>query len=242
MTDDNNADGPLSDPTQTFARQSDDEPRTGLIRRTPTAAIPVADAPPTSIIRRTPTGSIPIVDAPQTSVIEPATGLIPAEPATGLIAAEDAPATTFIPASTPTPAAAPGPASAPTPAPKPPPGPFAACATATACILSGWATAVIATSLIAGWWRTDPLFCVAIGFLAAVGCGATIGGQIAVLLRHRTGRMLVVVGALVTLVIFASLFVAGAQLPPIVYGIPVLPITSMVLAMLPVTGRWCTKI
>lgn len=242
MTDDNNADGPLSDPTQTFARHSDDEPRTGLIRRTPTAAIPVADAPPTSIIRRTPTGSIPIVDAPQTSVIEPATGLIPAEPATGLIAAEDAPATTFIPASTPTPAAAPGPASAPTPAPKPPPGPFAACATATACILSGWATAVIATSLIAGWWRTDPLFCVAIGFLAAVSAGATIGGQIAVLLRHRTGRMLVVVGALVTLVIFASLFVAGAQLPPIVYGIPVLPITSMVLAMLPVTGRWCTKI
>lgn len=242
MTDDNNADGPLSDPTQTFARHSDDEPRTGLIRRVPTGAIPVSDAPPTSIIRRTPTGSIPIVDAPQTSVIGPATGLIPAEPATGLIAAEDAPATTFIPASAPTPAAAPDPASAPTPAPKPPPGPFAACATATACILSGWATAVIATSLIAGWWRTDPLFCVAIGFLAAVSAGATIGGQIAVLLRHRTGRMLVVVGALVTLVIFASLFVAGAQLPPIVYGIPVLPITSMVLAMLPVTGRWCTKI
>ena len=242
MTDDNNADGPLSDPTQTFARHSDDEPRTGLIRRAPTASIPISDAPPTSIIRRTPTGSIPVVDAPQTSVIEPATGLIPAEPATGLIAAEDAPATTFIPASTPTPAAAPGPASAPTPAPKPPPGPFAACATATACILSGWATAVIATSLIAGWWRTDPLFCVAIGFLAAVSAGATIGGQIAVLLRHRTGRMLVVVGALVTLVIFASLFVAGAKLPPIVYGIPVLPITSMVLAMLPVTGRWCTKI
>jgi hypothetical protein len=51
----------------------------------------------------------------------------------------------------------------------------------------------------------------------------------------------VVVGALVTLVIFASLFVAGAKLPPIVYGIPVLPIASMVLAMLPVTGRWCTK-
>lgn len=244
MTD-NNADGPAqthsSDPTQSFGRHSDDEPRTGLIRRAPTGAFPVTDAPPTSIIRRTPTGSIPVVDAPQTSVIEPATGLIPVEPATGLIRAEDAPATTFIPASGPAPAAAPAPESAPTPAPKPPPGPFAACATATACILSGWATAVIATSLIAGWWRTDPLFCVAIGFLAAVGCGATIGGQIAVLLRRRTGRVVVVVGALVTLVIFASLFVAGAKLPPIVYGIPVLPIASMVLAMLPVTGRWCTK-
>lgn len=229
MTDDNSADGPLSDPTQTFGRQSDDEPRTGLIRRVPTGAFPAADAPATSIIRRTPTGAIPVADAPQTSIIEPATGLI---------AAEDAPATTIIAASAPIPAVE----DAPTPAPKPPPGPFAACATATACILSGWATAVIATSLIAGWWRTDPLFCVAIGFLAAVGCGATIGGQIAVLLRRRTGRVVVVVGALVTLVIFASLFVAGAKLPPIVYGIPVLPIASMVLAMLPVTGRWCTKI
>ncbi|HEX7826134.1 MAG TPA: hypothetical protein VF477_14620, partial [Mycobacterium sp.] len=175
MTDDNSADGPLSDPTQTFGRQSDDEPRTGLIRRVPTGSFPAADAPATSIIRRTPTGAIPVADAPQTSIIEPATGLI---------AAEDAPATTIIAASATIPAVE----DTPTPAPKPPPGPFAACATATACILSGWATAVIATSLIAGWWRTDPLFCVAIGFLAAVGCGATIGGQIAVLLRRRTGR------------------------------------------------------
>lgn len=208
---------------------SDDEPKTGLIRRAPTGAIPIVhpaddSAPATSIIRRTPTGAIPVADAdaPQTSFIEPAsTGLI----LSGLVEPETPRAANV---------AAPN-------KPKPPPGPFAACATATACILSGWSTAVIATSLIAGWWRTDPLFCVAIGFLAAVGCGATIGGQIAVLLRHRTGRMLVVVGALVTLVIFASLFVAGAKLPPIVYAIPVLPIVSMVLAMLPVTGRWCTK-
>lgn len=230
MTDDNSAQGPLSDPTQSFGRQSDsvfmhtsdDEPKTGLIRRAPTGAIPIPDAPPTSIIRRTPTGAIPVADAPQTSIIEPAaTGLI----LSGLVEPD-----------------APGSANAAAPSkPKPSPGPVAACATATACILSGWATAVIATSLIAGWWRTDPLFCVAIGFLAAVGCGATIGGQIAVLLRRRTGRVVVVVGALVTLVIFASLFVAGAQLPPIVYGIPVLPIASIVLAMLPVTGRWCIK-
>jgi hypothetical protein len=217
VTDDNTADGPLSDPTQIFGQPSDDEPKTSLIRRAPTGAIPIVhptddSAPATNIIRRTPTGAIPVADAPPTSIIEP-----------------EAPGTTNI--------AAPS-----TPKPKSPPGPFAAAATATACILSGWATAVIATSLISGWWRTDPLFCVAIGFLAAVGCGATIGGQIAVLLRHRTGRMLVVVGALVTLVIFASLFVAGAKLPPIVYGIPVLPVTSIVLAMLPVTGRWCTKI
>ncbi|MDR3663039.1 MAG: hypothetical protein P4L86_22075 [Mycobacterium sp.] len=153
------------------------------------------------------------------------------ETANCLIANENAPATTFI---SPAKDAVP-------PAPKPPPGPAAACATATACILSGWATAVIATSLVAGWWRTDPLFCVAVGFLTAVSAGGIIGGQIAVLLRRRTGRVLVVVGSLVALMIFGSLFVAGAKLPPIVYGIPILPLASIVLVMLPVTGRWCTK-
>lgn len=220
MTDHSSPDGPLSDPTQAMrpARHAppdpdpsahpDDEPKTGLIRRAPTGAIPVA----------TPTGH----DAPATTYIEPATGLI---------ATEHAPATTFI---SPAKDAVP-------PAPKPPPGPAAACATATACILSGWATAVIATSLVAGWWRTDPLFCVAVGFLTAVSAGGIIGGQIAVLLRRRTGRVLVVVGSLVALMIFGSLFVAGAKLPPIVYGIPILPLASIVLVMLPVTGRWCTK-
>jgi hypothetical protein len=38
--------------------------------------------------------------------------------------------------------------------------------------------------------------------------------------------------------IFAGLFVAGAELPPIVYGIPALPLASVVLACLPATGRW----
>ena len=40
----------------------------------------------------------------------------------------------------------------------------------------GWATGVIATDLITGWWGTDLLFCVAVGFLAAVSAAATIGG------------------------------------------------------------------
>jgi hypothetical protein len=33
--------------------------------------------------------------------------------------------------------------------------------------------------------------------------------------------------------------VAGAKLPPVVYAIPVLPVASVLLALLPVTGRWC---
>jgi hypothetical protein len=39
--------------------------------------------------------------------------------------------------------------------------------------------------------------------------------------------------------IFAGLFVAGASLPAIVYAIPALPLATIVLAVLPATGRWC---
>lgn len=119
------------------------------------------------------------------------------------------------------------------------PSPAAASATAAVSVLSGWATAVIATSLITGWWRTDELFCIAIGFLSAVSAAATIGGLISLLLRRRIGRLLIVVGAVVALMIFAGLFVAGAELPSIVYAIPVLPVASIALALLPATGRWC---
>ena len=119
-----------------------------------------------------------------------------------------------------------------------PPSPVAASATAAVCILSGWATAVIATSLMAGWWRTDQLFCLAIGFLTSVSAAATIGGLIALLLRRSIGRLLIIVGAFVALMIFAGLFVAGAKLPPAVYGIPALPAISIMLTLLPATGRW----
>jgi hypothetical protein len=116
--------------------------------------------------------------------------------------------------------------------------PKSAIATAVVAILSGWATAVIATSLITGWWRSDRLFCVAVGFLTAVSAAATIGGLIALLLRRRMGQLLIVVGSIVALLIFSSLFVAGAKLPPAVYCIPVLPIASILFALLPATRRW----
>ncbi|WP_293238644.1 hypothetical protein [Mycolicibacterium sp.] len=163
----------------------------------------------------------------------------PSEPQTGIIRRH--PTGTF-------PAASPDPRTSYIPRPAPPvigspdlrrPSPAVASAAATVSIVSGWATAVIATSLISGWWRTDELFCIAIGFLSTVSAAATIGGLISLLLRRRIGRLLIVVGAIVALMIFAGLFVAGADLPRIVYAIPVLPVASIVLALLPAAGRWC---
>ncbi|WP_372452969.1 hypothetical protein [Mycolicibacterium xanthum] len=110
--------------------------------------------------------------------------------------------------------------------------------TAVMSILSGWASAVIATNLIASWWATDPLFCVAIGFLAAITAGALISGLIALLLRRRPARLLIVVGSVIALLIFLSLFVAGAALPVLVYALPALPVASIAAAMLPGTARW----
>ena len=66
----------------------------------------------------------------------------------------------------------------------------------------------------------------AVAFLTAISAAALIAGLIGLLLRRRMGRLLIVVGAVVALLIFSSLFVAGAKLPPVVYAIPVLPLAS----------------
>ena len=182
---------------------------------TPSAPQPAQSEPQTSIIRRHPTGEIPAIAEPQTSYIAAAAA---AESQTG-----------YIPRARPAVVGAPRSARA---------SPGAAIATAVASILTGWSTAVIATDLITGWWRSDRLFCVAIGFLTAVSAAALIGGLIALLLRRRMGRLLIVVGSLVALLIFAGLFVAGAKLSPVVYAIPVLPVASVLLALLPATRRW----
>jgi hypothetical protein len=198
-------------------RQPDDsDPQTSIIRRHPTGPLPTSDdsaddsEPQTSIIRRVPTGAIPQFHGPL--------DVPPGEPQTS-----------YIPRPTPVAVGSLGGQRR---------SPTAASITAAVSIVSGWATAVIATSLISGWWRTDELFCVAIGFLTAVSAAATITGLIALLLRRRIGRLLIVVGAAVASMIFAGLFVAGAELPPIVFGIPALPIASVVLALLPATARW----
>jgi hypothetical protein len=175
------------------------------------------------IIRRHPTGEFPAVAEPPTSYIGPAAG-------------EDSQTWGHLPlAGDYIPRARPVAVGTRRSAPA---NPGAAITTAIASILSGWATAVIATDLITGWWRSDRLFCVAIGFLTAVSAAALISGLIALLLRRRMGRLLIVVGAIVALLIFAGLFVAGAKLSPVVYAIPVLPVASILLALLPATRRW----
>ena len=170
-------------------------------------------APKTGIIRRTPTGSLPTLDEPQTTHIGTHT--------------HPESQTTYIPQAKPVSIRG-----------RNGVRPKMAAATAVSAILSGWATAVIATDLITGWWASDRLFCVAVGFLTLVSAGALIGGVIALLLRRRMARVLVVVGSVIGLLIFASLFVAGAKLAPVVYAIPALPMITIVLALLPATAQW----
>ena len=179
----------------------------------------------TRILRRAPlhTGA-----EPAATDAEPPTGLIRRHP-TGAQPTVDEPATQIVPRAKPT-------AVGPPPATRA--DPTAAIVTSVASLLSGWATAVIATDLITGWWGTDPLFCVAVGFLATISAAATIAGVIGLLLRWRSGRLLVIVGSVIALLIFASLFVAGATLPALVYAMPVLPLVSIGAALLPATATW----
>ncbi len=111
---------------------------------------------------------------------------------------------------------------------------IAACAVS---MVSGWATSVVATDLIAGWWRTDRLFCIAIAFLALVFAITTIAGVI-MLLRHRSvGRYLIAAGAVVAVLTYGGVFLAGARVAWIVYALWLLPLASVVLAFLPEVKR-----
>lgn len=111
-------------------------------------------------------------------------------------------------------------------------------ATGIVTILSGWATGVVATDLIAGWWQTDRLFCVAVGFLTLVFAATTVSGVTLLLRQQSIGRYLIAVGAAIALLTFGAVFIAGARVPWIVYLIPLLQIASGVLAMHPATKRW----
>lgn len=188
-----------------------------------TSRVPSAgrdDDTSTRIIRRAPLNT-----GAQNAAAEPQTTILRRHP-TGALPALSDPVTQAVRQS------------GPVPHPRQPAGPTAAIATTVASIVSGWATGVIATDLITGWWATDPLFCVAMGFLAAVSAAASISGVIALLLRRRMARLLIVVGAVIALLIFAGLFVAGAALPTLVYALPLLPVASIGLAALPGTARW----
>lgn len=105
-------------------------------------------------------------------------------------------------------------------------------------ILSGWAVSVVATNLITGWWQTDRLFCLGVGFLTFVFAASTVAGVITMLLRRAVGRYLIATGAVVALLTFGAVFIAGAKIPWPVYLIPALPVASVLLAFLPATRRW----
>nr|WP_232079095.1 hypothetical protein [Mycobacterium florentinum]BBX80779.1 hypothetical protein MFLOJ_45660 [Mycobacterium florentinum] len=111
-------------------------------------------------------------------------------------------------------------------------------AAAAVSIVSGWATSVVATDLIAGWWRTDRLFCIAIAFLALAFATTTIAGVIMLLQRRALGRYLITTGAVVAVLTYGGVFIAGARVAWIVHAFPLLPIASAVLAMHPRTKRW----
>lgn len=105
-------------------------------------------------------------------------------------------------------------------------------------IVSGWATSVVATDLIAGWWKSDRLFCIAVAFLALVFASTTISGVIMLLQRRSLGRYLIVAGAVVAVLTYGGVFIAGARVAWIVHALPLLPIASAVLVMHPRTKRW----
>lgn len=195
------------------------DPHTRIIRRQPSGPIPQPEEPRTGIIRRAPTGPIP-------QPLDDRTTNIPRPPV------DDAP-TGLIRRATPVavPARAGGVVDVST-------GRTAIAASAVS-IVSGWATGVVATDLITGWWGTDRLFCLAVGFLTLLFAVTTITGVITVLLRRSVGRYLIAFGAVVALLTFGSVFVAGARIPLAVYLIPVLPLASLVLALHPSTKRWC---
>jgi hypothetical protein len=170
--------------------------------------------PETRIIRRAPTGPLPqaVDDARTTHIPRP-----PAPPQQQLAPRPD-----------------PGPAHAPFGEPSR----TTAVAAAAVSIVSGWATSVVATDLIAGWWRSDRLFCVAVAFLALVFALSTISGVILLLLRQPLSRYLIVAGAVVAILTYLGVFIAGARVAWIVHTLPILPIVSAVLTLLPRTRDW----
>ncbi|BDB44805.1 hypothetical protein Mkiyose1665_25180 [Mycobacterium kiyosense] len=97
---------------------------------------------------------------------------------------------------------------------------------------------MVATDLIAGWWHTDRLFCVAVGFLAMVFAITTVSGVITLLLHRPVGRYLIMAGAAVALLTYLGVFIAGARVAWVVHALPLLPVASAVLASLPETKRW----
>ena len=184
----------------------------------PAADPPESTEPPaesrTRIIRRAPTGPLPtIADTKTTQMPRHAADAQDATHAAPQIQLPDAPASESSSRTA-----------------------VAACAVT---IVSGWATSVVATALVTGYWSIDRLFSVAVAFLVLVFATTAITGVI-MLLQHRSiGRHLIVAGAVVALLTYASVFIAQPEhVAWLVYTLWVLPVASVVLAMHPQTKRW----
>lgn len=108
-------------------------------------------------------------------------------------------------------------------------------------LIGWWATSVVTTDVIASWWHSDRLFCIAVGFLSVASAGTTVSGVMLLLLRQPLGRYLLLIGAGIALLTFGSLFVAGARLPWIVHTIPVIHLGAVVAALHPATLRWIDR-
>lgn len=192
------------------------------IFREPSGPIPVPDDTRTSIIRRHPTGPIPepLSDDTRTSIFRPGSATL--QP---YRAADDANAFTKQ-----RPVRIPGPTRSASSA--------TAIAASAVSIVSGWATAVVATGLITAWWRTDRLFCFGVAFLTAVFGACTITGVVALMLRRRMGIFVTVVAAILALLIFSGIFIAGAHMAGVVYAFPALPALTIGLAVAPGSWNW----
>ena len=62
--------------------------------------------------------------------------------------------------------------------------------------------------------------------------------MILLLLRQPLSRYLIVAGAVVAILTYLGVFIAGARVAWIVHTLPILPITSAVLTLLPRTREW----
>lgn len=82
------------------------------------------------------------------------------------------------------------------------------------------------------------MFCIAVAFLALVFAITTISGVIMLLQRRDLGRYLILAGALVAVLTYLGVFIAGARVAWIVHALPILPIASAALVLLPQTKRW----
>jgi predicted membrane-bound dolichyl-phosphate-mannose-protein mannosyltransferase len=77
-----------------------------------------------------------------------------------------------------------------------------------------------------------------VAFLAMVFAMATICGVIMLLLRRSLGRYLIVAGSVIALLTYGGVFIAGARVAWIVHALPLLPISTVVLTLLPRTKEW----